>query len=112
MPIVEIKPVGGIYDYDSKYRSSNTEYLVPATLEKNVYVSCQEAGLAAHNALGCRGFSRADLRVTERGVPYVLEVNTIPGLTERSLLPMAAKSIGLDFFQLCVRMMISSISCM
>lgn len=110
LPVIEIKTTEGVYDYDSKYLSINTEYFVPATLDEAVYVSCQDAGLKAHNALGCHGFSRTDLRVSEKGVPYVLEVNTIPGLTERSLLPMAAGNVGLDFFQLCVKMIVASIN--
>lgn len=109
LPVVEIKTSGGVYDYTSKYMSADTEYCIPADLPEDVYRACQSAGMRAHKALGCRGFSRADIRISRSGVPYVLEVNTIPGLTERSLLPMAAISEGLDFFQLCVKMIEKSI---
>lgn len=109
LPVVEIKAPNGIYDYGAKYLVSDTEYIVPAQLSEKIYAACLNAGLKAHNALGCRGFSRTDMRVSDQGIPYVLEVNTIPGLTERSLLPMAAESMGLDFFQLCVKMIETSI---
>jgi len=108
LPVVEIVAPEGVYDYNAKYMSKGTQYLVPAQLAPKVYRLCQKYGEKAHNALGCRGFSRTDIRVGDDGKLYVLEVNTIPGLTERSLLPMAAKNAGLDFFGLCVKMMVSS----
>ncbi|MFH1665260.1 MAG: D-alanine--D-alanine ligase, partial [Candidatus Omnitrophota bacterium] len=70
----------------------------------------QETGRAAHDAVGCRGFSRVDLRLSPEGEIFVLEVNTIPGLTERSLLPMAAKSAGLTFSELCVKMLCGALT--
>ncbi len=110
LPVVEIKASKGVYDYESKYKAVDTEYIVPAQLDVNVYRNCQTAALTAHKSLGCKGFSRTDIRISGNGVPYLLEVNTIPGLTERSLLPMAAKCSGLDFFQLCVKMIETSVS--
>ncbi|HPN72530.1 MAG TPA: D-alanine--D-alanine ligase [Candidatus Omnitrophota bacterium] len=108
LPVVEITVSGGVYDYDSKYRSQSTVYKVPAEIGKDNFERAQEAGIAAHKALGCRGFSRTDIRMTSDGRLYVLEVNTIPGLTEKSLLPMAAKAAGFDFELLCVKMLESA----
>lgn len=109
LPVIEIVPQGGIYDFHAKYTASDTKYIVPAELEKDVWQAAQEAALKAHQALGCRGFSRVDIRLSESGGIFVLEVNTIPGLTERSLLPMAAKEAGLDFLELCVKMLYGAI---
>ncbi|RKY42939.1 MAG: D-alanine--D-alanine ligase [Candidatus Makaraimicrobium thalassicum] len=105
LPVVEIVTADGIYDYGAKYQSDDTEYVVPAGLNEVEYRRAQEAGLKAHAALGCRGVSRVDMRLSDKGEIFVLEVNTIPGLTERSLLPMAAKASGMDFSQLCVKML-------
>ena len=110
LPVIEITAVGGVYDYGSKYVSSGTVYNVPAKIGDENSIKAQGLGLAAHNALGCSGFSRTDMRMTPEGDFYVLEVNTIPGLTEKSLLPMAAKVDGVDFGQLCVKMLESAFS--
>ncbi|MFH1552617.1 MAG: D-alanine--D-alanine ligase [Candidatus Omnitrophota bacterium] len=110
LPVVEIIAAGGVYDFSAKYYSDDTEYVVPAKLDKDEYLRAQETGLKAHRALGCEGFSRVDLRLSDRGDIFVLEVNTIPGLTERSLLPMAAKAEGVDFSELCVKMLLGAIS--
>jgi len=110
LPIVEIVPADGVYDFEAKYRSTGTRYIAPAELEKGQYARVQEEGLKAHRALGCKSFSRVDLILSGEGEIFVLEVNTIPGLTERSLLPMAAKAAGLDFLQLCVKMLCGALS--
>jgi D-alanine-D-alanine ligase len=111
LPVIEILAAEGVYDYTSKYISSGTKYNVPADIGKENYAKAQALGLAAHNALGCKSFSRTDLRMTLDGEFYVLEVNTIPGLTEKSLLPMAAASRGVDFKELCVNMLQSALKC-
>jgi len=105
LPVVEIVPEDNIYDFHSKYSSDRTEYIVPARLGGGLYNKAQEEGLKAHNILGCEGFSRVDMIVSDDNNIFVLEVNTIPGLTERSLLPMAAKEDGMDFSELCVKML-------
>ncbi len=110
LPVVEIVAEEGVYDYTAKYRSKSTRYVVPAEISRKEFVKAQEAGLAAHRALGCEGFSRTDLRLAPEGEVYVLEVNTLPGLTERSLLPMAAKAAGLDFYGLCVKMVSEAVN--
>lgn len=101
LPVVEIVHEGDLYDYNAKYESKKTEYLVPAPIDRLDFKRAKEAGQKAHKALGCRYFSRVDMILAEDGRIYVLEVNTIPGLTSRSLLPKAAASAGIDFPQLC-----------
>jgi len=109
LPIVEIVASGGVYDFHAKYAARDTRYIAPANLGKNIAKEAQRIALKAHQVLGCKGFSRVDIRLSPEGEIFVLEVNTIPGLTERSLLPMAAKEAGLDFFELCVKMLYGAI---
>lgn len=109
LPVVEIVTPGGQYDFDAKYQSAHTRYIVPAQLESSIYEKAQELGVRAHLALGCKGFSRVDMRVNDKGELFVLEVNTIPGFTERSLLPMAAKAAGIDFPDLCLEILADAV---
>lgn len=101
LPVVEIIPDKGCYDYHAKYESHKTEYLVPAPIKRAYIKGAKEAGYKAHKALGCRSFSRVDMILGQDGKIYVLEINTIPGFTSRSLLPKAALAIGIDFCNLC-----------
>jgi D-alanine-D-alanine ligase len=101
LPIVEIRPRSGTYDYESKYTLGATEYLVPAPVDAEVTRRCQDLARRVFQALGCRGMGRVDLRLTHADEPYVLEINTIPGFTETSLLPKAARSAGIEFPRLC-----------
>jgi len=102
LPVVEIKPNEGFYDYNNKYTKGATEYLVPAPLNAAETAAVQEVALAAVRALGLRVYSRVDILLSPTG-PTVLEINTIPGMTETSLLPKAASAIGLDFTALCCK---------
>ena len=110
LPVVEIVTREHVYDYKAKYEDPNTEYLVPAPIEKSLYRKAQELGAKAHAALGCRYFSRVDMMADKAGNLFVLEVNTIPGMTERSLLPKAAKAQGLSFNHLCVKLIENALS--
>ncbi len=101
LPVVELKPKHGFYDYRSKYTKGMTDYLVPAPISRALSGKLQKMALAVHRALGLRDFSRVDLMVDENEKPYVLEANSIPGFTELSLLPKAAKAAGISFEQLC-----------
>ena len=103
LPVVHIKPKYGIYDFNAKYTQGLCEYIVPAKLDRVLIKKAQETALKAHELLGCRDFSRVDMRLDRDGNIFVLEVNTIPGLTSTSLLPKAAKADGIDFAQLCLR---------
>lgn len=98
---IEIRPAGEFYDYDAKYNSKTTQYLYPAPLEENVYQAVLDLSLRAHKALGCDGATRADLIVDAGGRPWMLEVNTLPGMTATSLIPKIAAGAGIDFPQLC-----------
>lgn len=94
---VEVRPSVEFYSYTAKYTSGITEYIIPPELNERAYEMTKKAGLSAHLALGCEGATRVDLRVTFDGIPYVLEVNTIPGMTETSLLPKIAAEAGISF---------------
>ena len=109
LPVVEIKPNEGFYDYTNKYTKGATEYIVPAPLTPAETESVQAVSLAAVRALGLRVYSRVDVLLAPAG-PTVLEVNTIPGMTETSLLPKAAAASGLDFVTLCCRIAALSLS--
>lgn len=101
LPIIEIEPKAGYYDFENKYTKGRTEYHCPADLTEEVEEHVKNLALAAHNVLGCRAYSRVDFRLTEDFMPVCLEVNTIPGFTETSLLPMAARENGMEFGELC-----------
>ncbi len=104
LPVVEVRPRNGAYDYQSKYTSGFTEYLCPAPFDPPTTARIQSAGLAAFEAIGGRDYARVDVMVRPGGQPVVLEVNTLPGMTETSLLPKAAAAAGLNYGQLCQRM--------
>ncbi|HLG30286.1 MAG TPA: D-alanine--D-alanine ligase [Candidatus Brocadiales bacterium] len=101
LPIIEIKPAVEFFDYVAKYNDSRTEYNTAVSLSPSVYNEVQQAALKAHQTLGCRGFSRVDMILGEDGHIYLLEVNTIPGFTEKSLLPKAARAANIGFVDLC-----------
>jgi len=102
---VEVAPKSGTYDYTSKYTAGATEYFCPARLPAETLGLCMQRAEEAVQATGCSGAPRVDIIVGDGGEPIVLEVNTIPGMTETSLLPKSAAAAGLDFDALCQRMM-------
>ncbi len=104
LPVVEVRPKSGSYDYTNKYTAGRTEYFCPADFEAAVTAQIQQAALAAFHAVGGRDYARVDVMVQPDGSPVVLEVNTLPGMTETSLLPKAAAAAGIPFPQLCERM--------
>ena len=104
LPIIQIVPKSGFYDYQAKYTPGQTEYLLPAPIDSVLYQRLQEAAVASSRALGCRGAVRVDFMVREREF-YCLEVNTIPGLTATSLLPKAAAEAGIEFAELVLDML-------
>jgi D-alanine-D-alanine ligase len=106
---IEIVPKNEFYDFEAKYTDGMAEHIFPARLVPALYEKAQQIGLAAHLALGCSGYSRVDLLVTDAGESYVLEVNTLPGMTALSLLPeIAAKGAGLPFEALVERIIESA----
>ncbi|MDP3013309.1 MAG: D-alanine--D-alanine ligase [Candidatus Subteraquimicrobiales bacterium] len=100
LPIVEIVPHKDFFDFESMYTLGATEYFVPARLSDELVEKVKEIALKVHSVLKCRDISRVDIIVSEDGTPYVLELNTSPGMTETSLLPMAAEAAGLSFPEL------------
>lgn len=106
---VEVRPATKFYDYEAKYKRNDTKYLIPPELDRETVAKIEAQALAAYNALGCSGHARPDVRVTPAGQPFVLEVNTLPGMTATSLLPKIAKSIGLDYATLCEQILASAI---
>ena len=104
LPVVEVRPKTGIYDYQTKYSAGTTEYFCPAPFDEATTARIQAAGLGAFKAIGGRDYSRVDVIVRPNGEPVVLEVNTLPGMTETSLLPKAAAAAGISYPELCQRM--------
>jgi D-alanine-D-alanine ligase len=100
LPVVEIKPLDGFYDYEHKYTKGKTEYFCPADIPKPLAEELQKQSLLAHNCLGCKVYSRVDFRYDSDGKYFCLEVNTLPGMTELSLVPQAAKAKGISFPEL------------
>ena len=106
LPLIEIRARGGVYDYQAKYTKGFSEYLVPAPLEESIEHQVKELAIASARALGCdRGAVRVDFRLDMANQPYVIEINTVPGMTETSLLPQAAEAGGMDFVTLIDRIL-------
>ena len=106
LPVVEIRAADGWYGFDAKYVSGNTVYSFPDPVaEAGLLARCQALALATFRALNARGLGRIDFRVTETGEPFVLELNSLPGLTATSLMPKAAAAAGMSFSDLCARIM-------
>lgn len=103
LPAVEIVPRAGTYDFAARYTHGATEFFAPARLDEAVLERCRQTAVDAYRTVGCRHVSRADLLVDEAGQPWLLELDTCPGMTETSLLPMAAGAAGWDFAGLCER---------
>lgn len=104
LPTLEVVPEHEFYDYESKYVPGMSRHIIPASVSEAARDECQRVAVEAHRALGCRGMSRADTIVTADGEVYLLEVNTIPGMTSTSLLPDSARAAGIEFPELCDRL--------
>lgn len=102
---VEVKPKSGVYDFSSKYTLGATEYFCPARLPAETLRLCMQQAELAIQTTECKGAPRVDMIVSDGGAPVILEINTIPGMTETSLLPKAAAAAGLSFKDLCLRML-------
>ena len=109
LPAVEIVAPGGFYDFSAKYEKGKTQYLCPAPLAARVTKQIRSLALRTYEVLGCAGAARVDFRITPRGRPYVLEINTVPGMTETSLLPMAAAQAGIGYDELTERILESAV---
>lgn len=104
LPTLEIVPEHEFYDYESKYVPGMSRHIIPARVAEETRAECQRLAIEAHRVLGCRGMSRSDTIVAADGMVYLLETNTIPGMTRTSLLPDAARAAGIEFPELCDRL--------
>jgi len=104
MGVVEVVPKSGVFDYTSKYTKGLTEYFAPAQIAEELAATMRTAAETAFAACGCRDYARIDFMLSEEGALYLLEINTLPGMKETSLLPMSARCVGLDFNALCREM--------
>ena len=104
LPTLEIVSENAVYDYDAKYTAGKSRHIIPARIPEEARRRAAAAAELAFRALRCEGMARVDIIVDADGVPWVLEVNTIPGLTDLSLLPDAARAAGIDFPELCERL--------
>lgn len=110
LPAVEIVAPGGFYDFSAKYEKGKTKYLCPAPLSAAITREIRQLALQTYKILDCAGAARVDFRITPRGRPYVLEINTVPGMTETSLLPMAAAQAGIGYDELAERILESAVA--
>jgi D-alanine-D-alanine ligase len=97
LPILELVPKNEFYDYHAKYTEGMTEFILPARLDPEVYAQAQRAAIAVFMVMGCRGYARVDFMVDRAGVPWFVEVNTLPGMTELSDLPAQARAAGISY---------------
>jgi D-alanine-D-alanine ligase len=105
LPVIEIVAPQGNYDYQHKYFSDDTQYLCPASLDQTLATEIAEISVKAYLALGCEGWGRADLMLDQNNRPWLLEMNTSPGMTGHSLVPMAAKALGMSYPELCIQIL-------
>ncbi len=105
LPVIRIETPREFYDYEAKYIANDTRYLIPCGVSKAKEAQIQAMCLKAFKALGCRGWGRVDLMLDRRGRPYLLEINTAPGMTDHSLVPMAARAVGISYEELCVKIL-------
>jgi D-alanine-D-alanine ligase len=105
LPIIRIETPREFYDYEAKYIANDTRYLIPCGVPEKKEKELQALCLKAFRALGCRGWGRVDLMLDKRGRPFLLEVNTSPGMTDHSLVPMAARAVGMSYEELCMKVL-------
>jgi D-alanine-D-alanine ligase len=105
LPLIKVETPRDFYDYEAKYIANDTRYTVPAGLPDSREQELRALCLTAFRALGCRGWGRVDLMLSKQGRPYLLEVNIAPGMTDHSLVPMAARAVGLSYEDLCVKIL-------
>ena len=108
LPVIRIKAAGEVYDYDAKYVADSTQYFCPSGLDESIDAAVSRMALEIFALLDCRGWGRVDFMVNKDGQAFVLELNTIPGMTDHSLVPMAARAEGMSFEQLAVKILETS----
>ncbi|MEM7304635.1 MAG: D-alanine--D-alanine ligase [Pseudomonadota bacterium] len=110
LPVIRLETPHTFYDYDAKYKSNDTQYLLPCGLNKEDEIRLQDQALQAFYSTGASGWGRVDVMLDLKGEPWFLEINTVPGMTDHSLVPMAAASVNIDFNQLVVKILDTSLS--
>lgn len=110
LPVIKLETNHEFYDYDAKYKSDNTRYLCPCGLNESEEQQLQRLALSAYRALGASGWGRVDIMCDRNGAPWVIELNTVPGMTDHSLVPMAAKAAGLSFAELVTKILEATLS--
>lgn len=110
LPIIELVPKNEFFDYEAKYTHGLTDFIIPARLPDKIYKKVQELALVSHFATGCKCFSRMEFIIRD-GIPFVLEINSIPGLTEISTLPASAQKAGLSYDEVVYKILLSAIKC-
>ncbi len=110
LPLIKLETPREFYDYEAKYQKDTTRYLCPCGLDVNKEKEIQDLAMAAFKSLGCSGWGRVDFMCDENGKPWLIEVNTIPGMTDHSLVPMAARTAGIDFDELVIRILQTSMT--
>jgi D-alanine-D-alanine ligase len=108
LPVVRIVAPNNNYDYEAKYHSSDTKYFCPSGLEESVDLKVQEMAMRAFRSLECSGWGRVDILLDKNHQPWVLEVNTVPGMTDHSLVPLAARAAGLSFDELVLKILLTT----
>lgn len=108
LPIIEITTLSGRYDYESKYTKGASTHIVPAEIPAKLTKKIQDLAVKAFKACKCSGVARVDIMLSEKNIPYVLEINSVPGMTETSLVPDAARAAGMDFPELCEKILMSA----
>jgi len=111
LPVIQLQTPHDFYDFEAKYKSNDTQYLLPCGLEEMAEVQLQVQALQAFRATNATSWGRVDVMLDDQGKSWFLEVNTVPGMTDHSLVPMAAKHIGIDFQQLVLRILAASRTC-
>ena len=105
MTIIEITTASGRYDYESKYTKGASTHIIPARVSAEKTKEIQDLAIKTFTACGCKGVARVDMMLSEDGTPYVIEVNSVPGMTELSLVPDAGRAMGVEFPELCERIL-------
>lgn len=109
LPVIELKPKSGFYDYQNKYQSNRTEEIVPANIPIDISKKMQTIALSVHELLGLSVYSRTDFLLDKQNQIFVIEINSLPGMTPNSLLPQEANAVGIDFNELCERIVVESL---
>ena len=109
LPVIKLLPPGKFYDFNAKYESDNMQYICPSQLDDSMEDKLKKISLNCFKACGCRGWGRIDIIIDEKGNPWVIELNTVPGMTSHSLVPLAAKQRDIDFENLVLKILDSSL---